>query len=161
MGFRFVKDCPIDISWLQCSFEAHYVVKFFMKSPLIFIPLAFHEQVYLLEIEIFVRWNKGAFTNYVYKILPNIDNLPTPCWRLQRNSFTKMLGKSAFGWHFKCHLPTLSYQRSLWTPPDFNFGHQKAIGLNIKYNTLHGRNPDIFLGKHIIVLDNWISWKFR
>ena len=32
----------------------------------------------------------GAFTNYGDKILPIIDNLPTPCWHLGRNSFTEI-----------------------------------------------------------------------
>ena len=42
---------------------------------------------------------KGAFTNYVDKILPIIDRLSIPCW------------------HFEYHLPTSSCQRSLWAPP--------------------------------------------
>ena len=35
-----------------------------------------------------IKRAKGAFTNYVNKILPIIDHLPTPCWHLWRNSFT-------------------------------------------------------------------------
>ena len=31
---------------------------------------------------------KGSFTNYVDKVLPNIDHLTTPCWHLWLNSFT-------------------------------------------------------------------------
>ena len=31
---------------------------------------------------------KGSFTNYVDKVLPNIDHLPTLCWNLWLNSFT-------------------------------------------------------------------------
>ena len=33
---------------------------------------------------------KGAFTNYVDNILPIIDHLPTPCWHLWRNYFSKI-----------------------------------------------------------------------
>ena len=31
---------------------------------------------------------KGVFLNYVDKILPIIDHIPTPCWHLRRNYFT-------------------------------------------------------------------------
>ena len=33
---------------------------------------------------------EGSFTNYVNKILPKIDHLPTPYWHTWRNSFTEI-----------------------------------------------------------------------
>ena len=57
------------------------------------------------------RYVKAAFTNYVDKILPNIDRLPTPCWHLWQNCYR---GKFVYCWHFQYHLSTLSCHRSLW-----------------------------------------------
>ena len=58
---------------------------------------AFYGQVSILYVYI-----RGAFFNYVDKILPIIDHLP---WHTSRKI-------SVYRWYFLCHLPTSSCQRS-------------------------------------------------
>ena len=66
-------------------------------------------------------FTKGAFLNYVDKILPIIDHVATTCdiWEgIPTRIVNFYKGKSEYRWHFQYHLPTSSCQRSLWMPPN-------------------------------------------
>ena len=53
------------------------------------LPLAKRDKkLFWVESRIEKKKNKGAFTNYVDKILAFCDRLPTPCWHWWRNSFS-------------------------------------------------------------------------
>ena len=82
---------------------------------------------------------KGAFRNYVDKILPIIDHLVTPCWHLWRNSFSEIRGNlhTVDIYIYKCqyfqyHLPTLSCKRCLWMPPYMERTRTSHTGYKLK-----------------------------
>ena len=73
-----------------------------------------------LTLSINRELHKRAFTNYVDQMLPILDHLPTTGWHLWRNSFTVIsTNLHTVDISRTTYLPTSSYQRSLWTLPNW------------------------------------------
>ena len=73
-------------------------------QPLCSVELAISDIDLVLVFPAFCT--KGAFTNYVGKVLFSIDHLPTHCWHRQGNSFICYKRKYANHWHFQYLKPT-------------------------------------------------------
>ena len=94
---------------------------------------------------------KGAFFNYVDKVLAFLDHLHTPAWYLWRNSFTATFRGNLHTCyrHFKYHLPTSSCQHSLWMPPNGDSLYYLTIiwGIHRRLQIIEIQKSRMFCGK--------------